>query len=118
MCMNKNLENNSINHYQRKVDQWINKFEEGYWSPLAQLAALVEEIGELAKIINHHEKIKPLKPNEVEYENFQALEIEFGDVFFSLICLANSFNVKLGEAIEKTLSKFDERDIDRWSLKK
>ncbi|OLS23021.1 MAG: hypothetical protein HeimC3_27180 [Candidatus Heimdallarchaeota archaeon LC_3] len=116
--MNRDFSSDSMKHYQKRVDEWINKFEEGYWSPLAQFAALIEEIGELAKIINHYEKVKPLKLNEVKYENFAALEIEFGDILFSIICLANTFNIELGEAIEKTLSKFDKRDIDRWTLKK
>lgn len=43
---------------QKMVDEWINQFEEGYWPPLSMLASLAEEVGELAREINHREQIK------------------------------------------------------------
>ena len=48
----------SIKQAQKMVDDWINQFEEGYWPPLSMLASLTEEVGELAREINHREKIK------------------------------------------------------------
>jgi len=38
-----------LHEYQRRVDEWINQFEEGYWHPLSMLTSLVEEVGELSK---------------------------------------------------------------------
>ena len=43
----------SFRDAQQAVDRWIGQFEEGYWPPLANLARLVEEVGELARLMNH-----------------------------------------------------------------
>ena len=53
----------TINEAQAAVHTWISQWDEGYWSPLANLARLTEEVGELAKEINHHHKKKPKKTN-------------------------------------------------------
>ena len=58
----------TVNQAQKMVDQWINQFEEGYWPPLAILANIMEEVGELAKEINSKEKHKKrsnLKPRRI-----------------------------------------------------
>ena len=49
---------------QRRVDEWISQFEEGYWSPLVNLARLTEEVGELARELNHRYGTKPKKREE------------------------------------------------------
>jgi len=53
---------------QRRVDDWIGQFEEGYWHPLAQLARLVEEVGELARDVNHRFGPKPRKAEEEDQD--------------------------------------------------
>lgn len=58
----------TIKQAQKIVDKWINQFKEDYWSPLAMLASLMEEVGELAREINHREKIKKRKETESERE--------------------------------------------------
>ena len=63
---------------QRRVDDWISQFEEGYWPPLANLARLMEEVGELARLVNHRFGTKPKKPGETE----QELAEELADVLF------------------------------------
>lgn len=56
----------TIKQAQKMVDEWISQFEEGYWPPLSMLASLTEEVGELAREINHKEKIKMKKETEPE----------------------------------------------------
>lgn len=101
----------SLARYQQDVDQWISQFREGYWSPLANLARLTEEVGELARAINHFHGEKPRKPSE---ENSEVAE-ELGDVLFVLIAMANSLGIDLDQAMERVLAKYRDRDADRWT---
>ena len=96
---------------QRRVDAWISSFEEGYWPPLVNLARLMEEVGELARELNHRYGAKPKKPEERDRE----LALEMADVLFVLIALANEQGVDLGDALERTLEKYRVRDADRWT---
>ena len=56
----------SLTEAQRQVDAWISQFEEGYFHPLTNLARLTEEVGELAREINHRFGEKTKKPEEPE----------------------------------------------------
>ncbi len=105
--------NLTIKELQKKVDEWIQQFEEGYWPPLAMFASLVEEVGELGREINNIERYKTKR----ETSN-TGLDIEVGDVLFSLTCIANYFKIDMGAAFLKTLEKYTERDSQRWTLKK
>lgn len=98
---------------QRRVDDWISQFEEGYWPPLANLARLVEEVGELAREINHRFGTKPKRPDEPD----QDLAMELADVVFVLLCIANEQDIDLDEALERVLQKYRTRDGDRWKRK-
>lgn len=98
---------------QARVDNWISKFEEGYFPPLVQVARLVEELGELSRAISHETGVK--KPKKGESPS--SVEEELGDMLFVLMCLANSRHLSLAEVFEKTLSKIDARDTSRWTLK-
>jgi len=88
----------TIKQAQKIVDEWINQFEEGYWPPLSMLASLVEEVGELAREINAREKIKKKKETELEKD----IGLEMADILFSLICLANHYEVDLESSKSKT----------------
>jgi NTP pyrophosphatase (non-canonical NTP hydrolase) len=99
---------------QRRVDDWIGQFEEGYWPPLANLARLVEEVGELARLMNHRFGPKTKKPGEPE----QDLGEELGDVLFVILVLANEQGIDLDEALGRVLEKYRVRDSDRWVRKK
>ena len=103
----------SLKHAQRRVDEWISQFEEGYWPPLAILARLMEEVGELARLVNHRFGTKPKKPGEDE----QELAEELADVLFVILCLANEQGIDLQEAFERVLAKYRARDGDRWARK-
>ena len=96
--------------YQKELDKWFKKNKWQYWHQLAQFARLVEEIGELARILNHLYGEKPKKSEEKR----QELEEEIGDVLYTLICLANSSNVDLDRAIKKSFAKVMKRDKNRY----
>ena len=73
------------------MDVYISQFKEGYFSPLAMTARLTEELGELAREVNHYYGEKPKKTTEDE----KTIEEEIGDLLFVLICFANSLNIDL-----------------------
>jgi NTP pyrophosphatase (non-canonical NTP hydrolase) len=98
---------------QRQVDEWISHFEEGYWPPLVNLARLTEEVGELARELNHRYGAKLKKREEPD----QDLALELADVLFVLLALANEQGIDLGDALERTLEKYRSRDGDRWTRK-
>lgn len=101
----------SMQDMQNRVDQYISQFKEGYFSPLSMLARFTEEIGELAREVNHHYGEKPKKSSEDD----NTIEAELGDLLFVMICFANSQNISLTEAFEKTMQKIESRDKDRWT---
>lgn len=103
----------TLKELQKEVDEYIGQFKEGYFSPLAMLARLTEELGELAREINHHYGEKPKKSTEQEKE----INDELGDMLFVLICLANSLHIDLEEAHDRVMHKFNTRDKNRWTRK-
>ncbi len=102
-----------LNEAQKRVDDWISRFEEGYWPPLVNLARLTEEVGELARELNHRYGAKTKKRGEDE----QDLALELADVLFVLLVLANEQGVDLEKALLRTLEKYELRDADRWAPK-
>ena len=96
---------------QRRVDAWISQFEEGYWPPLTNLARLTEEVGELAREMNHRFGHKPKKADEAD----QDLALELADVLFVLLVIANEQKIDLDSALEQVLEKYRMRDSDRWT---
>src|SRR5690606_41036650 len=96
---------------QEEVDQYISQFKEGYFSPLSMLARLSEEVGELAREVNHLYGEKPKKPTEED----NSIENELGDLLFILICFANSQGIDLTNAHDQVLEKFQTRDANRWT---
>ena len=106
-------EKKTMSDLQQEVDLYIGQFKEGYFSPLAMTARLTEELGELAREINHYYGEKPKKESEKE----KAIEEELGDVLFVLICMANSLNIDLQEAHDMVMEKFNSRDKNRWTRK-
>jgi NTP pyrophosphatase (non-canonical NTP hydrolase) len=101
----------TMKEMQTDVDKYISQFKEGYFSPLAMLARMTEELGELSREVNHHYGEKPKKSTEEE----KAIEEELGDMLFVLICFANSLNIDLEEAHNRVMEKFSTRDKDRWT---
>ncbi|GGJ46457.1 nucleotide pyrophosphohydrolase [Virgibacillus salexigens] len=98
---------------QERVDTYISQFKEGYFSPLSLMARLTEEVGELAREVNHYHGEKPKKSTEQE----KTVEDELGDIIFVLTCFANSLEIDLSEAFHTSISKIETRDKYRWTKK-
>ena len=103
----------TLREAQERVDAWISQFEEGYWPPLSNLARLIEEVGELAREMNHRFGHKPKKPDEPE----QHLAMELADILFVLLVIANEQQIDLDDALGRVLEKYRLRDSDRWTRK-
>lgn len=101
----------TMQEMQQEVDKYISQFKEGYFSPLSMMARMTEEVGELAREINHFYGEKPKKSDEGE----KTVEEELGDVLFIVICFANSLGIDLQEAFDRIMHKFNTRDKDRWT---
>ena len=103
----------SLKDAQRRVDAWIKQFEEGYFHPLTNLARLTEEVGELAREVNHRFGEKTKKAGEAEGD----LGMEMADILFVLICMANREGIDLQEAFDRMMAKVESRDESRWTKK-
>jgi NTP pyrophosphatase (non-canonical NTP hydrolase) len=104
----------SIKEAQSRVDAWIGQFQEGYFHPLTNLARLTEEVGELAREVNHRFGQKTKKPEEAEGD----LGMEMADILFVLICMANREGIDLDDAFERMMAKVETRDEKRWTRKR
>jgi len=98
---------------QQAVDRWIGQYKEGYFPPLTNLARLAEEVGELAREMNHRFGEKTKKHEEAE----GSLAMELADILFVVICIANSQGIDLDQTFEAMLRKVTVRDADRWTRK-
>lgn len=100
----------TMREMQEEVDDFISQFKVGYFSPLAMMARMTEETGELAREINHHYGEKQKKETEDE----KSLTEEMGDVLYVLITMANSLDIDLEEAFDMVMKKFNTRDKNRF----
>lgn len=103
----------SLYSMQQEVDEYIRQFKVGYFSPLAQMARLTEEVGELAREVNHTYGEKSKKASEP----VNSVAEELGDVLFVTMIMANSLNIDLTEVFEKNMEKFNQRDHNRFERK-
>jgi len=99
-----------IKEMQKKVDEWIKTNTKGYWKPTSMALRLMEEVGELAREINHKYGEKTKKPTEKENE----ISHEVADILFILICMANAMDIDLEDAFNGVLEKYEKRDKNRW----
>ncbi|MCK5285803.1 MAG: nucleotide pyrophosphohydrolase [Candidatus Pacebacteria bacterium] len=96
--------------YQEQVNKWFEEKGWDYWEPLAITTRLFEECGEFAREVNH---IYGPKKKKLE-EKKKDVEDEMGDIIYTLICFANSHDIDLGEAVQKSIDKVADRDKDRY----
>lgn len=101
----------SLQEIQDRVHAWISQFEEGYFHPLSNLARLTEEVGELARDLNHQFGDKPPKDSDPAADVAE----ELGDILFVVVTLANQLDVDLTDAIQRVMAKYDIRDADRFT---
>src|SRR5690554_1747408 len=98
-----------IKEAQEIVDRWINETGIRYFNELTNTAILMEEVGEVARIMAREYGEQSFKKSDEGKE----LADELADVFFVLICLANQTGVDLTEALHKNLEKKTKRDAER-----
>lgn len=99
-----------MNKEQKLIDGWFKERGWDYWKPHEILARLVEEVGEFSRLINHEYGPKKKK----ESESKQHFEEELGDILYTLVCFANTHDINLDEALQKSLDKVQARDTHRF----
>ena len=96
----------TISDLQKNVDDWINDIGVSYFSELTQLGQLMEEVGEVSRIVTRTYGDQSFKKGEKK----SNLSDELSDVLFTITCLANQTGVDLTRAIRKNLDKKGKRD--------
>ncbi|MEJ6505062.1 MAG: nucleotide pyrophosphohydrolase [Crocinitomicaceae bacterium] len=99
----------TLKEAQGKVDDWIKKYGVRYFNELTNTAILMEEVGEVARIMARTYGEQSNKKSDQD----QSLSNELTDVLFVLICIANQTGVDLEDAFEKNMEKKTKRDHTR-----
>ncbi len=99
----------TISAAQEQVDQWINTIGVRYFNELTNLGILMEEVGELSRIMVRKYGEQSFKASD----EGKDMADEMADVLWVLICLANQTGVNLTDALEKNIAKKTLRDKDR-----
>lgn len=99
----------TIQQAQSNIDTWITTTGVKYFSELTNLGILMEEVGELSRIIVRKYGEQSFK----ESDKGKDLADEMADVFWVLLCLANQTGVNLTDALEKNFAKKSTRDARR-----
>jgi NTP pyrophosphatase (non-canonical NTP hydrolase) len=99
----------TLENAQQQVDQWIKEVGVRYFSELTNTAMLMEEVGEVARIMARKYGDQSFKESDKDID----LADEMADVLFVLICLANQTGINLTEALQRNLEKKYHRDKNR-----
>ena len=99
----------TLNHIQKEVDAWIKTYGVRYFSELTNTAILMEEVGELARIMARKYGDQSNKESDLTYN----LEDEMADILWVLVCLANQTGIDLTKAFERNMEKKIKRDSIR-----
>ncbi|CAI8179740.1 nucleotide pyrophosphohydrolase [Bacteroidia bacterium] len=99
----------TITEAQKKIDQWINTIGVRYFDPLTNTAVLMEEVGEVARIMSRKYGEQSFKESDKKID----LGDEMADVLFVLMCLANQCEIDLEQSLLKNLDKKTNRDQER-----
>jgi NTP pyrophosphatase (non-canonical NTP hydrolase) len=103
------MEDVTLNRAQQIVDEWINKNGVRYFNELTNMTLLMEEVGELARVVARKYGEQSFKDGE----NPDSLSEEMADILFVLICLANQTGIDLTQAFFLNIDKKTKRDINR-----
>lgn len=95
------------------MDQWIRTIGIRYYSELTNTAILMEEVGEVARLMSRLYGDQSFKTPELELTAREDLADEMADVLWVLVCLANQTGVNLTDAIQKNIRKKTQRDAAR-----
>ena len=102
----------TIEAYQKKIDEWVRIHGVRYFSELTNTAILMEEVGEVARIMSRAYGDQSFKQTAARPE----LADELADVLFVVGCIANQTGIDLTTAVERNLAKKTERDAERhWN---
>ncbi len=96
----------TIQDAQKKVDEWIKTIGVKYFSELTNLGILMEEVGELSRIMVREYGDQSFKKNETNLNKAD----ELADIFWVLLCLANQMNIDLEDALLRNIEKKTNRD--------
>lgn len=100
----------TLNQVQSQVDTWIKTIGKGYFSELTNTAILMEEVGEVARLMARTYGEQTFKNSDKE----KNLADEMADVLWVLTCLANQTGINLQDAFEKNMLKKTNRDSNRF----
>jgi len=103
----------TIQEAQSTVDEWINTIGVRYYNELTNTAILMEEVGEMARLMARLYGEQSFKNPDHAATAHTALADEMADVMFVLICLANQTGIDLTEALKNNLAKKTKRDAQR-----
>ena len=98
-----------ISEAQKTIDKWIKKYGVRYFNELTNTAILMEEVGEVARIMARRYG----EQSEKESDKAKKLDDELADVLFVLICIANQTGIDLEKALKENLDKKTKRDKSR-----
>jgi NTP pyrophosphatase (non-canonical NTP hydrolase) len=99
----------TLNEAQQRVDEWIKSVGVRYFNELTNLGILMEEVGELSRLMVRTYGEQSFK----ESDRNRELDDEMADVLWVLICLANQTGVNLADALQRNLDKKNNRDAER-----
>ncbi len=99
----------TIKDAQKQVDQWIQTYGVRYFNELTNTAILMEEVGEVARIMSRKYGEQSFKESDKKID----LADELADVMWVLICIANQTGIDLTDAFEKNMDKKTARDKNR-----
>jgi NTP pyrophosphatase (non-canonical NTP hydrolase) len=103
----------TIKSLQTEVDNWIKTHGVRYFSELTNLAILMEEVGELSRLMSREYGEQSFKKGRETADIKKAIADELSDVLFVLTCLANQMDINLDRAIDQNLQKKTLRDKER-----
>lgn len=98
-----------ISEAQQTIDEWIKKYGVRYFNELTNTAILMEEVGEVARIMARRYG----EQSEKESDKQKKLEDELADVIFVVMCIANQTGINLEDALKHNLQKKTSRDSER-----
>lgn len=103
----------TIKEYQARVDEWIKTYGVRYFDEMTNNAMLMEEVGELSRLMARVYGEQSFKRKEDELNARENIKEELADIFFVLTCLANQMDIDLEDCIDKNFNKKTNRDKKR-----